>query len=257
MGQQNNEPINLLWTGGWDSTFRLLQLLILHKKIVQPYYIIDPNRLSTGEELNAMQDIKRSIFAQYAQSRELLLPTVYKELVDISPNRNITSAYERLIKNTHFGVQYEWLARFSKEIGIKGIEIGYARAAFGLQLLNPFIVQVDSQGETNYAIGEKFHGSDEYELFQFYLFPIINLTKLDQGIIARNEGFYNILSLTWFCHTPLANRQPCGVCTPCQQTIEFGLGWRIPFWSRVRYYPAKIIIHSKLLMKIWHFLKRK
>ena len=34
--------VKLLWTGGWDSTFRLLQLLLLYEKKVQPYYIIDP-----------------------------------------------------------------------------------------------------------------------------------------------------------------------------------------------------------------------
>ena len=40
------KPINLFWTGGWDSTYRLLYLLIVEKKYVQPYYIIDLTRKS-------------------------------------------------------------------------------------------------------------------------------------------------------------------------------------------------------------------
>ena len=42
----NNQPINLFWTGGMDSTFRLIQLTVVYNKVVQPYYIIDPNRNS-------------------------------------------------------------------------------------------------------------------------------------------------------------------------------------------------------------------
>jgi len=40
--QDQTEPINLFWTGGWDSTFRLIQLVFVNKKTVHPYYIIDP-----------------------------------------------------------------------------------------------------------------------------------------------------------------------------------------------------------------------
>jgi hypothetical protein len=257
MGQQHNESINLFWTGGWDSSFRLLHLLISQNKKVQPYYIIDPSRLSTRAELNAMQNIKRQIFAQYAQTRELLLPTKYKELIDIPPNREITAAYERININKFIGIQYEWLARFCADIRINGIELCYDRAVTGNQILKPFLVRLDSQGEPNYAISEIFQGSDEYNLFHFYRFPVINLSKLDEGNIARNEGFLNILSLSWFCHTPLANHTPCGVCTPCRQTKESSLGWRIPFWSRIRYYPYNFFQKNKLTMKIYYLLKRR
>lgn len=34
---------NVLWTSGWDSTFRIIQL-IKEGREVQPYYIIDVNR---------------------------------------------------------------------------------------------------------------------------------------------------------------------------------------------------------------------
>ena len=55
------EAANLFWTGGWDSTFRLLQLVVEQGRLVQPYYIIDPNRLSLRHEIKAMSDIEQAI----------------------------------------------------------------------------------------------------------------------------------------------------------------------------------------------------
>ena len=49
--------VNLLWTGGWDSTFRLLQLLLLHRVAVAPHYLEDPTRASTQIELETMARI--------------------------------------------------------------------------------------------------------------------------------------------------------------------------------------------------------
>ena len=46
--------VNLLWTGGWDSTFRLCQLILVKRKNVQPYYIIDNKRKSLQKELITM-----------------------------------------------------------------------------------------------------------------------------------------------------------------------------------------------------------
>ena len=59
--QQSNKYVNIFWTGGWDSTFRVLQLLIAKKKTVQPFYINDPNRKSAEKELNAMKTVDRVV----------------------------------------------------------------------------------------------------------------------------------------------------------------------------------------------------
>jgi len=39
--------VNLLWTGGWDSTFRLLQLILDTRATIQPVYVIDTARRSS------------------------------------------------------------------------------------------------------------------------------------------------------------------------------------------------------------------
>ncbi len=64
-------PINLFWTGGWDSTFRLLQLIIIYQKKVQPYYIIDNNRKSVQNELLRLKNIKRFLFEKFQKIKNL------------------------------------------------------------------------------------------------------------------------------------------------------------------------------------------
>ena len=51
--------INLLWTGGWDSTYRLLEILLIEKKVVQTYYLIDQTRLSHELEMKRMDEIRK------------------------------------------------------------------------------------------------------------------------------------------------------------------------------------------------------
>ncbi len=55
-----NAAVPLLWTGGWDSTFRLLHLVIVEGHAVQPYYMIDRLHYRPGvpEEQDAMRRIR-------------------------------------------------------------------------------------------------------------------------------------------------------------------------------------------------------
>ncbi|HET8985545.1 MAG TPA: hypothetical protein VFN03_07280, partial [Trueperaceae bacterium] len=66
---------DLLWTSGWDSTFRLLCALLLEDAHVRPHYVSDPSRPSTAAELKAMANIRSAIVRQYPEAAERLLPT--------------------------------------------------------------------------------------------------------------------------------------------------------------------------------------
>ena len=50
--------VHLLWTGGWDSTFRLLQLLLQQRVPVVPHYLVDDTRPSAQTELRTMACIR-------------------------------------------------------------------------------------------------------------------------------------------------------------------------------------------------------
>jgi hypothetical protein len=55
---KTDNAVNLLWSGGWDSTFRLLELILVRRRPVKPYYVIDSQRMSTGVELERRDRIK-------------------------------------------------------------------------------------------------------------------------------------------------------------------------------------------------------
>lgn len=84
---------HLFWTGGWDSTFRLLQLLLEEKKEVQPHYIVI-SQPSTGKEIDTMLMIRHELYRLYPETRDLLKPIKFESEGQIKPNNDITDIYE-------------------------------------------------------------------------------------------------------------------------------------------------------------------
>ena len=236
MTQHCDNISNLLWTGGWDSTFRLLLLLLKYNQTVQPYYVIDSDRLSTGLELRTMKNIKTLLFEKYPQTKDLLLPTIFKDLFDIKPNQELTKRFERIIEHTYMGSQYDWLSRYCCEAGIQEMELSIHRDDKAHEVLEEYVCEYSEEKNACFKIDEKFKGSDEYELFRYFRFPIFNWTKLEIQSFCKNDSLNQFMDLTWFCHKPKGNSKPCGVCNPCTYTIEEGLGRRIPFSSRMSYH---------------------
>jgi len=250
------DHVNLLWTGGWDSTFRLLQLLLIYKCNVSPFYLIHEDRPSTGIELKTMKDIKNYIVKKYPHTKNLLSPTQYHAVGDILPDAVITSTYNSILKKYHVGSQYEWLARFCKEKKIKDMQLSIekphsAEEDYWGQKLNLVLSESIENSETIFRVGEKFKESDLYLIFQNFSFPIRKITKIEMAKITNEHGWNKIMNLTWFCHTPTYNMKPCGICKPCQQIINKGFGWRISFKRRIIsfyyreiYWPLKSIAKS-------------
>jgi hypothetical protein len=209
----SEQSANLLWTGGWDSTYRLLELLLKEKRSVTPFYLIDAERPSTGKELQAIKRIKERIFCDYPQTRELLQPTRYFAAADVAPDAEITDAFLAAREKNPLGIQYDWLARFCKQNGITDMQLciihrdGNARITFEEKISEP---------------------NAEDALSRWFSFPIYQLSKLEIAEIAANRGWGKIMHMTWFCHTPKHGKTPCGKCPPCQIVIKEGLGWRIP-----------------------------
>lgn len=233
-----NQTVRLLWTGGWDSTYRLLQLLLLQKKPVETFYVIDSDRLSTGAELRAIQDIKRQLFAKYPATRELLKRTHYREKSDIQPNAEITHSYQNLLDRYFIGGQYEWLARLAHEFNIDDLELCINGVHVGDRwhtALAHLLVSSGADENSPLRISKESAGSDEHTLFKYFRLPTFYARKHDMHDVALKNGFLDIMERTWFCQTP-RNLRPCGRCIPCGLTISGGVGWRVPLTSRVRYH---------------------
>lgn len=233
----NNKSINLLWTGGLDSSFRLLELLLIQKKSVQPYYVYDRRRSSMSMELKAMEKIRELIFEKDQNCEKLLMPTIFKELSEIKPNTSITQTYQRVYSDYSIGIQNEWLARFAEETNITDLELSIEAR---VNVTHPFngvvLANLDTEKDGDYY-NYKLQNNPSYpdlSLFKNFRFPLIKRTKTQMLKIAKEHDFMDILQHSWFCHSPV-NQKPCGICKPCTIAIGEGLWKRIPVYGLFRY----------------------
>ncbi len=242
--------VKLLWTGGWDSTFRLLQLLIVQKQKVQPYYIIDSDRLSTRMELWTMKEVRYKIIAEYPELSELFLPTKIKELHDIIRDNEIVNSFVKLIKKKSIGDQYSWLASFAKQEKMEHLELSVVKSDNGTStLVEEFLHHLIVNGVDTNEIDQKYKGTNVYTVFKYFSLSSTYLSKIEIQKIAEKYGFLHILNNSWFCHKPLKNGKPCGICKPCTVIMKSGMPDRLPAWSRFRYHIRFFINKKQLKMK--------
>lgn len=249
------DKINLLWTSGWDSTFRLLQLVLLEKRKVQPHYLIDSGRKSRDIEIRAMDRMKKALFFRYPFAQEYVLPTIFYNVADVQANSMIKESFKNIRLKKPIGIQYEWLAEYCDQFRIKDAElciVGHDSGSGVGKLIVPLLENTDKKEHADLKISEKFKSTDEYMLFHFFNFPLIFTTKVDMYNIAKDDGFLDILCKTWFCHKPIFNRFSCGICNPCKDVVKDGLVFRLSFIRRVRhsFYDVESQVRSFLKHKM-------
>jgi hypothetical protein len=246
---KQNHVTNLLWTSGWDSTYRLLDLLVVQRQPVQPYYVIDRARKSHAMELRTMEKIREMVFQKFPYTQDLLLPLVVQELNELEPNELITGRYQRLTARGRLGSQYEWLARFAEQAGLSDLEMSIETRSPGFfsTYVSPYIREVPAGSSVNYCLADNPLDVD-LSLFKYFLFPLRHLNKLDLKRLARKYGFLDIMNETWFCHSP-KGMQPCGTCRPCYVALEEGMRGRMPLMSQLRchlFYNVRLPLHRAM-----------
>jgi hypothetical protein len=229
----SESPTKLLWSGGWDSTSRLLTLVLEEKKPVQPYYFIVPHqRKSTRNEREAREKITKMLFEKYPWTKDLILPTIYVRMDEIAPDEEITQAYRAAYESQTIGVQYEFMARYCKQNDIQGIEICLNK--LGDPKVPPrFIHFLSRVGDSNiFTYNLELMDKPEYVFLKYFSYPTMDFTKEDMRLMAKEKGWLPVMKKTWFCYTPLFGRIPCGLCQPCRFTIGEGQAWRLPVTTR-------------------------
>jgi 7-cyano-7-deazaguanine synthase in queuosine biosynthesis len=230
-----DEIVKLLWTGGWDSTFRLLDLVLVRDVCVQPFYVLDTARRSSIIELETMQRIRRSIAAISPAKAQLVSPSTIYSIHDIAADPKVTARYMRLKARSFLGEQYDWLARFVDQFNLPGLELCVHVDDKAHAWLAGHVEEVHRSDRSSYWVLRQEHGADDLSLFAPFRFPLLTLTKTDMQRIAAERGFLHIMEQTWFCFTPVRNR-PCGVCNPCQYAIQEGMGDRLPRAAKIRHF---------------------
>lgn len=247
--ENNKEIINILWTGGFDSSFRMVQL---SKKnvTIQPYYLCD-NRLSEQNELSAITQITEDI-KKHSETKCTILPLIKYKVEDIAPDNEITESYLRLREKTFIGSQYDWLPRFAKQKQISGLELSLEKAESSKAqkcILEFGSLKPRNEGEISYYIIDKEKSNNDLvKVFGAFHFPVplFETTKKEMVEEYKLLGFEETMNKTWFCFTPI-NNEPCGLCNPCMSAINEGMEFRFPRSSLKRY---KHRIYYKIKRKI-------
>lgn len=221
MSMSNDNVHHVFWTGGRDSSFRVLQVLFNTDKKVQPHYVIRHEE-STGNEIDAMNSIRRELTRSYPQARPRLLPTIYINEELIPGFREIDEAIQELRKSIRVHEQYQILASYCKDAKVGPIELSYERATY----------DGDEGAPIEAYFGKKFP-------FEDLLHPLEGRTKMDCYREAKEQGWHELLNMTSFCRRPRRKGRPCGTCGPCCDAVIEGMGFRLPFTSRVK---ARILI---------------
>ena len=243
--EATSREVRLFWTGGWDSTFRLLQLSQEQGIDVRPMYIRDNSRPSMRCELASMAAILPDVRAM-SKARVLNV-----ELYDRSailrdlPDKEISDAYDRLADQFKLGYQYQLFALLCKGLGIRvecGIENSprsLARAAIEAQCLLVPCEEEPLGGAKRLRAVSKGEVRDAELVLGCLDLGILGVSKVEARRISEKMGWMPIMRKTWFCYTPVEGR-PCGVCGPCQDAMNEGMRWRIPLSSQLRYYARSL-----------------
>lgn len=235
MGKIGQKQHDVLWTGGWDSTFRISYLALVEKVSIQPHYIIDVGRQSSLRELQAISEIRTELSLLDKQAEVRILPLKITSILDIPKDDHITEAYHRLRARAWLGGQYDWLARYAKSNELSGLELSVHIDDKAYLFLQEYVKLFDgdwalTDDETLLAS----NGNADLKIFSRFKFPLLEFTKVQMRDLAQKHGFLSALEKTWFCFCPL-NGKPCETCNPCIYAVEEGMGYRFPKSSMMRY----------------------
>ncbi|WP_019625787.1 hypothetical protein [Thioalkalivibrio sp. ALJT] len=214
---EGHGPVSLLWTGGWDSTFRLLQLVEDEGKVVQPYYVDDPERPSATIEKRTLRDLRLRIIEEGRAGAEQIKPPIILARPTLDSDDPILSAHAAINENTRLGNQYTWLAKAVEKAAVPAAEMSIKKGHLA-HLFEPYLKAEAGAGDGAFRLSES---SDPVPvLFRNFSFPLLGWTYDEVKDYAEQKGWNDVLSRTWFCANPIFSSKPCGTCTPCVQSIE-------------------------------------
>jgi hypothetical protein len=215
--KESTDTIHIFWTGGWDSTFRLIQALLTTEAKVQPHYIIRAEK-STGIEIYTMILIRRAINETYPEVRSRFIPTQYINADMITEFEDIDQQVDKLRKTAQINEQYRLMAHYCRQFGIEKVEVSLEKSP---------VPEEDSQE----WLEKTFQNAPAFNCFAY---PVFELTKSDMYEIAKANDWVKIMNLTSFCRRPNLEITPCGSCGSCSDAVKSGMGFRFPLKSRIK-----------------------
>jgi hypothetical protein len=222
----NTKPLYIFWTGGYDSTFRILQATIVENRVVIPIYlsgVIDNykknkvKRKNKDYELETIHHIQELLEMQFPIASSNLRPLINVENVPITKyiDHNINKLYlKRVVRRPR--CQYSSITQLSLNMNVP-IEVSIEKD--NGKLYSQLIKRVNGKGEHCAIYPHTLQTEDEYKIFKNIRFPIIHLSKKDMLKYAQKHSYDHILKQTWSCWYPTKDGKPCEKCLMCKERI--------------------------------------
>lgn len=233
-------PVKILWTGGWDSSFRVLHVAVVEGRRVEPHYIIDTGRRTTNDELRAISRMRDGLKKLDQSAAERIASLCLTPQNEIPKQPEISNAWKRLKQRVDIAWQYDLLARYAQFKNLAGLELCVEKEG-GI-----YVLLKDHMWQTSDGTYRVKHGAiEDGDIFARFEFPVLEYSKGDMRDMATKHGFLEILDKSWFCHRPIS-KKPCGMCAPCIAVMKHGLEYRIPTAGIIRYHLAKFVKQTPL-----------
>ena len=147
-------------------------------------------------------------------------------------DEQISSSFRYLREKYNIGTQYEWFALLAKKYGYK-LETGVVHQYHGkvedaIEAEGVLSLIPDDFLPGRYQVLPGENGDEIFTVFENLILPIIKLSKKDEERIATENGWLDIMKLSWFCYNPDRHGEPCGWCGPCDDAMHTGMEWRLP-----------------------------
>ena len=229
----------VMWTGGWDSSFRIVQLSRIGDISIQGIYISGDSRISEEKEINAINTITEML-RNRSETQAEIKPLMIVDKKDIPQIQHVTEAYKRLKKEINIGTQYDWLARFAYVN--PGIELGAILPDGEFSGYRETIERfggLKKVGET-YKLDLSKASEDCKAVFGNFEFPLAFTKETDMLDMIKEWGYEDVMKNIWFCHTPYKGRV-CGICRPCEQKMEGNMAFLLPSDAQRRYKRMKVL----------------
>lgn len=220
---ENRKNVNLFFTGGFDSTFRLLELVNnVNIEQIQPIYISadidhqDQNaqvgkRRSQEKEILTINRIIAKLNSQKVNKLKIIEDEPKYSLLLALTMRYLAS--KNIVRRPK--CQIGAIAQYTIENKIIG-EVAIIETDFMRKSLSPYIVK---DGDAKKLIDDIDKIRPSFWIFKNLRFPLIYKSKSDIFEIAKKNDWLHILEETWSCWYPQKNGTPCLKCPMCRNRI--------------------------------------
>ena len=222
----NPNEYHVLFTGGLDSAYRLCQLAIDDKAIIEPIYLLFPD---DGKSSHIRPEIEREIKAQddilkylqnHPNTKATFLPIkrIHRDEIpkwqsdDTLMNSGLFFNWELRLAKSKLGWQYYYIALYSHwDIGVELCQETF-RHTFDKNNLN-FYKDENGRVRLNVAEAKGTHMFFEF-LFGDLTYPVLGVTRDQMLKDLEKWGYKDVLKYIWFCYQSVDGK-PCGVCDNC------------------------------------------